>query len=123
MTSDATETIELPPLTAEFRDAPTSHNGLSSFTFELRFSESFGLSYRTLRDSAFTVDGGTVTKARRLDRPRNIRWEITVRPGGNGAVTITLPATTDCDSTGAICTGDGRMLVGPTTTTVTGPGG
>ena len=121
-TSEATETVEETPLTAEFLDTPSSHNGQNSFTFELRFSENFGLSYRTLRDSAFTVDSGNVTKARRLDRPRNVRWEITVEPDGNGAMTITLPATTDCDSTGAICTGDGRMLVGPTTTTVTGPG-
>ena len=34
------------------------------------------------------------------------------RPGrnGHGQVTITLPATTDCDADGAICTEDGRML-------------
>ena len=123
LTSDATDTITYPPLTAEFRDTPTSHSGTRSFTFELRFSEHFGLSYVTLRDSAFTVTGGDVVKARRLDRPRNIRWEITVQPDGNGDVTITLPATTDCEATGAICTGDGRMLVGPTEQTVSGPGG
>lgn len=124
LTSDATETIQAPPLTAEFRDTPTSHNGQSSFIFELRFSGNIsGLSYRTLRDSAFTVSGGDVISARRLARPQNIRWEITVRPDGDGAVTVTLPATTDCNATGAICTPDGRMLVGSTTMTVAGPGG
>ena len=123
LTSAPTEAITAPPLTAEFRDTPTSHNGQNSFTFELRFSENFDLSYVTLRDDAFTVTGGSVINARRLDRPRNIRWEITVRPDGNGDVAITLPATTDCNTTGAICTGDGRMLSGPTEHTVPGPGG
>ena len=89
----------------------------------LRFSENFGLSYVTLRDDAFTVTGGSVINARRLDRPHNIRWEITVRPDGNGDVSITLPDTTDCGDEGAICTEDGRMLSGSTEHTVPGPGG
>ncbi len=124
LTSDATETIQRPPLTAEFRNTPTSHDGQNSFTFELRFSENIsGLSYVTLRDHAFGSIGGTVTKARRLEPPGNVRWEITVEPHRNGAATVTLPATTNCQASGAICTGDERMLVGPTTITVTGPGG
>ena len=54
-----------PPLTASIHDAPqTPHDGTSAFTFELRFSEHIPLSYRTLRDHAFTVTGGEVTKAR-----------------------------------------------------------
>ena len=123
LTSEATVPIG-PPLTAEFRDTPTSHDGQSTFTLELRLSENIsGLSYRTLRDSAFTVSGGDVVKARRLDPPNNIRWEVTVRPDGNGAVTITLPATTDCNATGAICTNDGRMLSNESALTVPGPGG
>ena len=123
LTSAPTEAIAAPPLTAEFRDTPTSHDGQNSFTFELRFSENFDLSYVTLRDDAFTVTGGSVINASRLDRPRNIRWEITVRPDGNGDVSITLPATTDCGDDGAICTEDGRMLSSPTEHTVPGSGG
>ena len=63
-----------------------------------------------MRDHAFTVTGGDVTKARRLEKGKNVRWEISVRPDGNGAVTIVLPATTDCDADGAVCTDDGRKL-------------
>ena len=102
---------------------PSSHDGSSKFTFELRFSEEFSISYRTLRDHAFTVTGGEVVKARRLERGRNLRWEITVRPDGNGAVTLTLPVTTDCEDEGAICTGDGRMLSNRVELTVGGPDG
>ena len=67
-----------------------------------------------------------MTKARRLDRDSetpNIRWEISVTPHGNGSVTIVLPATTDCEADGAICTADGRMLSGRLELTVSGPGG
>ena len=112
------------PLTASVHDAPESHDGQSEFTFELRFSEAprRGFSYKTLRDHAFTVDGGEVLRARRLEPGKNVRWEITVRPDSNGAVTIVLPVTTDCNAQGAVCTGDGRMLAGPSTLTVAGPG-
>ena len=60
--------------------------------------------------------------ARRLVSGSNIRWEITVTPASNGDVAITLPATTDCDADGAICTEDGRMLSEPLEITVNGPG-
>ena len=111
------------PLTAEFLDTPSSHDGETAFTFELRFSEEFELSYKTLRDHAFTVTGGEVTTARRLEEPSNIRWEITVAPDGNGSVTVVLPATTDCTAQGAICTGDRKMLSGEASVTVAGPEG
>ena len=110
-------------LTACARDVPASHDGSASFTFELRFSEESSISYRTLRDHAFTVTGGEVVRAKRLERGKNVRWEITVRPDGNGAVTITLPVTTDCEDEGAICTGDARMLSNRVELTVGGPGG
>ena len=122
LTSDATAAVTQ-PLTATIHDAPDSHDGQSKFTFELRFSEEFVLSYKTLRDHAFTVTGGEVVKARWLEKGKNVRWEISVRPDSSADVTIALPATTDCDATGAICTSDGRMLSGRLELTVSGPGG
>ncbi len=106
-------------------NAATSHNGTDVFTFEIQFSEQFGLSYKSLRDDAFTVVGGEVKKAQRMARDSdtpNIRWLITVEPDGNGDVTVTLPATTDCTDDGAICTEDGRMLSNRLEFTVSGPG-
>ena len=132
VTSAATDAVEAAPveeeatpLTASIHDAPASHDGSSSFTFELRFSETpkDNFSYKTLRDHAFTVTGGEVVKARRLERGSNIRWEIHVRPSGNGPVTIVLPVTTDCNASGAICTQDGRMLSEQLEVTVPGPDG
>ena len=113
-----------PPLTASAQNVPSSHDGSATFTFELRFSEEpkTDFSYKTLRDHAFTVTGGTVVGARRLDRPGNIRWEISVSPDSNGDVTVVLPATTDCEADGAICTEDDRKLSNRLELTVNGPG-
>ena len=97
-----------PPLTASVHNVPSSHNGQDAFTFELRFSEAPepDFSYTTVRDHAFTVTGESVTYVRRLDRPGNVRWEVTVTPDSSADVAIALNATTDCEADGAICTGD-----------------
>ena len=115
------ETIRM---TATFHGAPVSHDGSDSFTFELRFSENIeSLSFTTLHQHAFTVTGGSVSKARRLEAGKNVRWEITVQPSSNADVTIVLPITTDCSAEGAICTSDGRKLSNRLEVTVAGPGG
>ena len=125
LTSAATEAVAAKPipLTATFENVPEAHSGAGTeFTFRLRFSESFKLSYTVLRDHAFQVDGGKVTKAKRVNGRDDLR-EIHIKPDGNGPVTITLPETTDCDADGAICTGDGRMLSNRNEFTVSGPDG
>ena len=117
-------TVKGPPLTVSTVSVPTSHNGSGEFRFRIAFSEEFSLSYKTLRDDhVFTVEGGKVTGARRLVKGSNIGWEIVVEPDSNGDVTIVLPATTDCNAQGAICTGDGRPLSNRLELTVSGPGG
>ena len=113
--------LPLTPLTASEHDLPASHDGSTTFTFELRFSEEFAISYKTLRDHAFTATGGEVVKARRLEKGKNVRWEISVTPDGNGPVTIVLPATTDCTAQGAVCTQDRRPLSNRLDVTVLGP--
>ena len=115
------------PLTVSLESEPSTHDGSTAFTFEIRFSENIAdLSYLTLRNHAFTVTGGEVTKAQRMDGDSdtpNIHWRITVEPDGNGDVTIVLPVTTDCDAQGAICTADKRKLSTRLDFTVSGPGG
>ena len=113
------------PLTASVESAPPSHNGSDEFRIRIAFSEEpkTGFSYKIMRDHAFTVTGGSVTGARRLEPLSNIGWEVVVEPDSNGDVTIVLPATTDCNAQGAICTGDGRPLSNRLEITVSGPGG
>ena len=109
-------------LTASFANVPADHDG-TNFTFDLTFSEEFGLSYVTLRDHAFSVTDGDVTSAQRLTQGSNIGWTITVTPDSAADVTVVLPVTTDCDAEGAVCTGDGRMQSNRLEFTVAGPGG
>ncbi len=120
----AATAVVTPSLAATVHGVPSSHNGQNAFTFELRFSEAPepGFSYTTVRDHAFTVTGGSVTYVRRLERPGNIRWEITVTPGSSADVTIALNTTTNCSAQGAICTEDGRPLSNRLELTVSGPG-
>ena len=112
--------VSTTPLTASFSDMPASHAG-EEFTFGLAFSENVELSYATLRDTALVVTGGEVKTAQRQQQGSNQAWNVTVEPDGQGAVAITLPETTDCDASGAICTHDERPLSHSLSATVAGP--
>ena len=109
-------------LTASFEGMPEAHDGESAFRFRLEFSEPIGISYRSLREDAFTVTGGRVTRGRRVDDRRDL-FEMTVEPDGEGDVTVTLPAGRECSVSGAICTkGENRrQLTNTPTATVAGP--
>ena len=110
------------PMTAEFTQAPESHDGAAQFLLHLEFShEPVDFSYRTVRDELFDIEGGRIEKARRLEGGRNHRWEITVVPAGAGAVTLTARATTDCAASHAACDATGRKFSGELTLTVPGP--
>ena len=106
-------------MTATFSNVPATHNG-GVFTFHLDFSVNVKSGYKNLRDYAFTVTGGDVQKAQRRTQGTNQYWTITMDPDGNGDVTITLPATTDCNATGAICDYDSNMLSNSPSFTVQG---
>ena len=124
--ASATGTIdddEVPPepLTASFGNVPVSHGG-EAFTFGLEFSEEVSLDPEDLAGSdgqqgVLSVTGGRVTGASRVVEGENRRWNITVAPSGEDDVTVTLPATTDCEAQGAICT-DGRPLSAAVTATI-----
>ena len=111
--------------TATTHDLPESHDGATEFAFELRFNEEpgSGFSYAKLRnDNAFTVTGGSVSNVGRLEPGKNVRWEITVTPSGAAAVSVSLPATTDCAAEGAICNMRNMKLSSALEFTVSGPG-
>ena len=109
-------------LTASFLGVPPEHDGQAPFTVELRFSEEpQRLSYRTVRDSLFAVSGGALAKARRFEPPANLRYELTLAPSGDGAVTLARAALPACGAPGAVCAGDGRSLSGALALSVPGP--
>ena len=111
-----------PPLTASFEDMPEAHDGEGGFRFRVAFSEDIGISFRNLREDAFTVSSGRVTGGKRVDGRRDL-FEMTVRPTSVGDVTITLLAGRACAVSGAICTkGEPRRkLTNTISATVGGP--
>ena len=124
LTSAATDAVAArpEPLTASFEGMPAEHAGQGSFSFRVAFSDGINISYKTVRDASFTVTGGEVTAARRVDGRRDL-WKITIAPASHEALTVRLPETTDCDAGGAICTSDGRPLSHSLSATVAGPVG
>ena len=125
LTSAATTAVAARPtptvlLTASFANMPADHNG-GSFTFQLIFSENVEAGYARIKDDAFTVSGATIDSASRTTQGSNQGWNVEVNPTGNDAISITLPETTDCSASGAICTDDSRKLSHPTSATVAGP--
>ena len=109
-------------LTAAFEGLPEAHDGEEAFHFRVAFSEDIGIGFRSMRDDSFTVDGGEVTGARRVDGRHDL-WRITVEPDGEGDVTVTLAAGRECAVSGAICTrGENRrQLTNTAEATVAGP--
>ena len=127
LTNTATATVTGPVdedapavLTASFVEAPHEHDGETAFKLRIAFSEGISIGFRTFRDASFTVSGGSVTKAKRVDRRKDL-WEVTVKPGSLGDVTVTLEGGRACGTAGAVCTGDGRALPATISTTVLGP--
>ena len=92
-----TETLE-----ASFENMPASHDG-SNFSFNLAFTAEVGISVQHMRDWAFTMVNGTMTRAQRVDG-RYDYWKLTVDPEGNNDVTITVKGGRKCGFVGSICT-------------------
>ncbi len=111
------------PFTASLSGVPAEHDGATVFKLTLTFSEEASMSYKTVRDDLFKVSGGTVPQVRRLNPPSNLRYEVTVQPGGNDAVTLERAELPACGQSGSICTPGGRALEGAVSATVPGPVG
>ena len=109
--NNAGTTTRTDGLTAELQNVPVDHDGSTWITMGLTFSEDVaGLRNRTLKKKAITVTGGTIKRARRVTRYNNQEWILHVEPSGTGAITLMLPATTDCAAAGAICHGTAPLV-------------
>ena len=110
-------TFTLGELKAEFEEVPAQHYDGEAFTFHVRFNERVGVSDATLKQ-ALAVTGGTITSVKRVGGRADLR-EVRVQPADDVTdITLSLPATTDCDAAGAVCTHDQRMLSNDSSGTV-----
>ena len=90
VTNAISTTVLRAAVLAELLGVPKEHDGSSTFSFELHFSEAPKVSYRTVRDSLFTVGGGNITRARRVTKGSNLAFEVTVEPDGVDDVTLSV---------------------------------
>ena len=116
--TDVDEDVD--PLTAEFENLPSSHDGSAQFEFNVRFSEVIQSSRRTLLDHSFDITGGTINDVRKINNDK-AHWKIKITPDGNENVVIVLEANRACSVTGAICTSSEKRLTTRLEGTVTGP--
>ena len=117
-------------LTAQFTGTPASHNGRTTFTFDVEFSEPVWIGTGLARDDMLEITGGTVISAPWQDR-RSDKITVHVRPDGEGDIVITLPGNRTCagivsdgdspGNKGAPCAIGNRVLTTAPTATITGP--
>ena len=108
-------------LQARFGAQPAWHTGMAFWT-ELHFSAEPDLGYKDLRDKAFEVTGGRITRAQRTTKGSKRSWRLLVEPAGFGDISLTLPATENCAAEGAVCTAEGERLETGLALAVPGPG-
>ena len=115
------------PFTVRLAGLPASHDGAGAVSFEVHFSdEPHQYSYRTLRDETLEIlQGGTAITpyVKRMNKPSNRSWTVTVEPGSKADLAIAIAATADCEQAGAVCNGDGEPLSAGVAATVPGPPG
>ena len=120
------------PLTAQFTNMPSSHDGRTRFTFDIEFSEPVWIGDGLARDDMLEITGGTVISAPWKDR-RTDKFIVHVRPDTQGDIVIVLPGHRACHGiagsyqevpdpvAGAPCAIGSRVLTNEPTVTIPGP--
>ena len=104
-----TDPTGLPPLTAEFHNMPTTHDGRTPFSFRIAFSDSVQYLHGNPRRDLLRVTGGRVTRAWFLERNTRL-WEITMQPTWEEDITIVLPGGGQCPHFASPCATGGRAV-------------
>ena len=120
LASAATAAVEA-QLTARFASLPASHDGETSFTIELHFSEEVSIGSQALLQNVLEVTGGSISSLERLDPASSTGWTITLAPSTDNSLTIRIRTRETCTEAGAICTAAGKPLLNQLAETVIGP--
>ena len=115
------------PFLVRLKNVPDGHDGTSEIVFEVAFTkEPAGYSYTTLRDHTLKIlQGGErlTPKVRRLNAPKNDRWEVKVTPGSKEDLTVSIGPFTTCSDAGAVCAANDEVLSNKIDNTIEGPPG
>ena len=107
-------------LTGWVASSPAEHDGSTTFTVRIGFSDPARISLSDMQRHAVAVSGGSVASAKRVFGDGDL-WDIRITPTGLEDITATVEGARACDSSGAICTSDGNALAETLTLTVPGP--
>ena len=107
-------------LWAEIANLPASHDGRTTFSFELRFNRQVNVGFRDFENGLLELTGASVARASRLANGNRL-WRVHLRPNGTGPVVIVLPAREDCSEAGAVCTEAGEPISKRVAASVQGP--
>ena len=124
--SAATVTVASPgaqALTAQFENAPGTHDGASAFNVFLRFSETPANVKNFHIKGALAITGGKILRVRVVGGVNGdeAHRRIEIEPDGDGDVRLSLFPTTDCAATNALCTADGGKLESLISLSIPGP--
>ena len=81
-----------------------------AYYIRLAFSLEPDVTADILRDSAFEVSGGTISRVIKVAYRTKFDWGLYVTPDGADDLVLVLRANRDCNDIGAICTTDGIQL-------------
>ncbi len=112
----ATETA----LTAGFERVPDGHDGSSPFELRIRFSEELAEGSGRKVARALSISGATRGIVLRVGDGRDL-FKFPLTPSGDGAVTVSLGASSGCGANDSVCTSDGRALSEAVEVTIQGP--
>ena len=120
------ETTAAEPFEVRFKNLPSEHDGENAIVFEVEFTKrpKAVYTYVRMRNSTLKIRRGDETltpEVRRLNPPHNDRWEVTVEPGGNADLTVSIGPFTSCTDTGAVCTDEDEVLSNKVEETIHGP--
>ena len=107
-------------LTASFESVPSEHDGSSRFELRVRFSEELAARSRRKVSRALSISGATQGMVRRVGDTRDF-FKFPLTPSGDGAVTVSLGASSDCSANDSLCTPDGQALAEALEVTIPGP--
>ena len=97
------------PVTGEFRNFRTEHDGSEDISFRIYFSEGVPVTADALRDHVLSVTGGAVSSVEAVGSEGRI-WAVSVTSARGEPITVRIEADLDCALPRAICTADGRRL-------------
>ena len=114
-TSDAVLIREPTPLWGRFSDrhTPEYHDGASQFNVVVSFISELNkhpdvadVTDGRMASGVFNISAGTIDSATEveIDGSGMFNWQLAITPSGNDDVVLTLPVTTDCKATNAVCT-------------------